>query len=296
MRNWMRAAALLTGMGFSAIFGVAGAGAATTVGQTVDPSTGGECSAPATVIQTGPASYTVPSDGVLTSWSYLAAALPPQLRLKVARPVGPDFTFIGQSTLQTPPPNTLSTYPTRIPVEAGDQIGVGINSPGPCYAAADASYTYFVTPNEEPVGSTTTAPAQSGNVQLDIAAQLEADADGDGFGDETQDLCSTDPGRQTACADLTPPETTIESGPSKTDSHKVSFGFASSEEGSAFQCKLKGKKVRRAGLKKYRPCTSEKGYRRVKPGKYKFLVFATDEAGNVDLTPAKQKFKVVKDA
>jgi hypothetical protein len=42
-------------------------------------------------------------------------------------------------------------------------------------------------------------------VQLESVynADVEPDADGDGFGDETQDLCAADPTRQTACvADL----------------------------------------------------------------------------------------------
>ena len=73
----------------------------------------------------------------------------------------------------------------------------------------------------------------------------------------------------------------------------MAFGFASSEAGSVFECKLIGRKVKRDALKQYAPCTSERSYRRLKPGRYRFLVAATDPAGNVDPTPAKRKFRVI---
>jgi hypothetical protein len=38
-----------------------------------------------------------------------------------------------------------------------------------------------------------------GNVQLDVSARLEADADHDGFGDETQDQCPTNGTIQGPC-------------------------------------------------------------------------------------------------
>jgi hypothetical protein len=125
------------------------------------------------------------------------------------------------------------------------------------------------------------------------------DTDGDGTPD-SEDECPNEagPASNKGCPlpdpDTTAPETTITSGPKKTTKSKVKFGFASSEAGSTFECKLKGKKVKKAALKKYAPCTSKKKYKRLKPGKYTFFVRATDQAGNVDPTPAKRKFKVVK--
>jgi len=93
--------------------------------------------------------------------------------------------------------------------------------------------------------------------------------------------------------DTTAPETIIVSGPVKTDKPKVKFGFASSEVGSTFQCKLKGKQVTTIEQKQYGPCTSKKVYKGLKPGKYKFFVFATDAAGNADATPATSKLKIL---
>jgi hypothetical protein len=67
---------------------------------------------------------------------------------------------------------------------------------------------------------------------------------------------------------------------------KVKFKFSSSEPGSSFECKL--------DKKKYKPCKSPKKYKRLKRGKHKFKVRATDAAGNTDPSPAKDKFKVVR--
>lgn len=94
--------------------------------------------------------------------------------------------------------------------------------------------------------------------------------------------------------DTTAPETTILSGPVKTNKPTVKFGFKSSEAGSTFQCRLTGKKVTRIKQKRYGPCTSKKLYRRLKPGKYKFFVFATDAAGNADPTAAVARLTIVK--
>jgi hypothetical protein len=128
---------------------------------------------------------------------------------------------------------------------------------------------------------------------MDLSAQLEADADGDGYGDETQDECPTDASTHGACPDTTAPDTTITSGPTKTDSKKAAFGFSSTEQGSTFQCKLTGKKVKKAAVKQYGPCTSKKTYKGLTAGKYKFFVVSTDGAGNPDPTPAELKLKVV---
>jgi hypothetical protein len=92
------------------------ASAATQIGEAVDPTDGGVC-APSdrTFLQTGPAQYVIPSSGVLTSWSYQAAADPPQLKFKVAWiATGIQYLIVGESELQSPASNSLNTYGTRI--------------------------------------------------------------------------------------------------------------------------------------------------------------------------------------
>jgi len=118
-------------------------------------------------------------------------------------------------------------------------------------------------------------------------ADVEADADNDGFGDETQDQCPTDASTQGQCPpDTDPPETTITKGaPNKTEKHKVKFKFTSDEPGSTLECKT--------DKKPYKPCTSPKTVKRLDDGKHKFKVRAIDAAGNVDPSAAKDKFKVI---
>jgi hypothetical protein len=82
----------------------------------------------------------------------------------------------------------------------------------------------------------------------------------------------------TAC-DSTPPETTIDSGPSGAiASSSASFTFSSSEPGSSFECRLDG-----AG---WAACSSPRSYTGLGLGTHSFSVRATDAAANVDPSPA----------
>jgi hypothetical protein len=86
--------------------------------------------------------------------------------------------------------------------------------------------------------------------------------------------------------DTVAPETTITKKPKKKSTkRKAKFKFESSEDGSTFECKL--------DKKPFKPCASP-FKKKVKPKKHKFKVRAIDAAGNVDPTPAKAKFKVLK--
>ena len=119
---------------------------------------------------------------------------------------------------------------------------------------------------------------------------LEPDADGDGFGDETQDGCPTEPATQGECQvqpDTAAPDTTITEGPKKKSKKKAAeFGFSSSEPGSTFECNLDDNFG-------FVPCTSPEDVK-VGKGKHTFQVRATDAAGNTDPTPATQTWTVKK--
>lgn len=125
---------------------------------------------------------------------------------------------------------------------------------------------------------------------------LYAGAGGDSaivtFGRESEPIVGPGPG---PTSDTDPPQTSITKKPKKKAKKPVTtFRFKSDEAGSRFQCKLTGKGVKKK-LKKYRPCNSRKKiYRKLKNGKKQFLVRATDAAGNVDPTPAKYKWKVIR--
>jgi hypothetical protein len=82
------------------------------------------------------------------------------------------------------------------------------------------------------------------------------------------------------------PNTKIRKRPRKR-SHDASptFKFKSTEKSSKFKCKL--------DHRRYRKCRTPKTYHHVKPGKHVFKVKAIDAEGNVDKTPAKDRFKVL---
>lgn len=117
-------------------------------------------------------------------------------------------TVNAQSQIFTPTAGQVTQIATRIPVvntvelidrepvEVVDYLGLKILDPTthmPAHASAgtaSALGTFF--PAAVPLGSTQAmSGGMPGRVAL-IQADYEPDADGDGFGDETQDSCSTD--------------------------------------------------------------------------------------------------------
>jgi hypothetical protein len=87
-------------------------------------------------------------------------------------------------------------------------------------------------------------------------------------------------------ADTDPPQTRITKKPKKKlRARRVSFSFSSTERGSKFQCRI--------DRKRFGTCRSPKKYS-LKPGKHTFQVRATDVAGNVDRSPAKYAFRVLR--
>jgi hypothetical protein len=119
---------------------------------------------------------------------------------------------------------------------------------------------------------------------------LEPDQDGDGYGDETQDGCSTSAATQGPC-DTTAPRSDIRSGPGRSGWTTVRFRFRSDDASATFECRLKGRHAR-PHVKQWRPCTSPVSYRRLEPGTYTFLVRGTDPLGNRERSPARRRFHV----
>jgi hypothetical protein len=216
------------------------AGAAVPVGQTFTPDQffGGE----GTFIQsTSPGnSYAVPTDGVITNWSFEAAAgTTPPLKLKIVRHAGgDDFTTIGDSQLETPTPATLNTWTTRIAVKAGDLLGHYY--PGPMtvsyrdvsgYDTHDISGSPGTPGLDPPPGTTVTYSPNPGN-QIDVSAVLEPDADQDGFGDESQDKCLGTPGAANGCPSTVTIDKLKQNGDTKVKVTATVPGAGSLEVGS----------------------------------------------------------------
>lgn len=84
--------------------------------------------------------------------------------------------------------------------------------------------------------------------------------------------------------DTTAPGTTIVTGPHNRTTRKIAtYRFTSSEAGSSFECKV--------DKRRFRPCISPTTFK-VHTGIHKFKVRATDPTGNVDPSPARDRFRV----
>ncbi len=115
--------------------------------------------------------------------------------------------------------------------------------------------------------------------------QAVTDIGGDEFVDPTPPDCSPPP--PGGGKDTTPPETTIDKGPKKKiRKRKAKFRFSSDDPEATFECKL--------DKAEFEPCMSPQKYKHLKRKKHRFEVRAIDQAGNVDATPDKLKWKVKK--
>jgi hypothetical protein len=262
------------------------AGAATTIGQTFTPTN--DCTGPIIWTQTtSPGNaYAVPSRGVITSWAFEAAGTTDAVRFKLIRPAGGNnFTVIGEGDLVLPAQGQLNTYAIRIPVVAGDLIALFVQSGLQCAIpqSPPGSYVQSTHNGDLAPGMTDTFNPGAFTFQTDLSAVLEPDADNDGFGDETQDLCPSDGAIHTDC---TPPDTQLLKGPKEKTKKKIAtFEFNSTEPGSTFECSLDGAA--------FAACASPDTLK-VKKGKHTFAVRSTDAAGNADTSPASDDWKVKK--
>jgi len=266
---------------------------ATTLGSPGAPT--GSCAGPGTLVETiqiqraNGAKDAAPAPGIITSWTYDQGAGESVVTLRTYRPTATanQYTVLAEDGA----PRTLAansgahTFPTRLPVNAGDTIGLRVTS-GTCLTTTSSTNDKLLIKAgpPTPVGGTVTFPVTSSAVTTFVTAVLEPDADHDGYGDETQDRCPQLASTQRAC----PPDTAITKKP-KRHSHKPKskLTFTSTAAGSTFSCSIDGKTAK--------GCTSPATYKCLKPGKHTFSVVATEPTGVVDPTPATTKFRVSAD-
>jgi hypothetical protein len=172
---------------------------------------GGPCNFACPRVQTttaGGASTAAPFDGVVVRWR-LQAPQPGMYLIRVLSPApGGGYTVTGSSDpVLIGSDEQLWTFTTRLPIASGGYIAM---LPPPT-----ASEQWQYTP---PAGATWSSfdDAPSGNVMLATPvagvsmydADIEPDADHDGYGDITQDACPTDASTHGTCTspvDTTPP-------------------------------------------------------------------------------------------
>lgn len=199
--------ALATAMLALAAFGSAGASAATEIGNSC---AGEEVFPEVTFASLASSSMpaTVQSAGVITSWALNnSSTVPPGIlsqSLKVFRPTGTptQYQVVGESAA-SPISTGINRFDTRIPVQAGDFVGASGTYEGTVYTfycvtgnPADR-FAYFL--GSPPPGTTVNSLTESEGAAAPVTARVEPDADGDGFGDETQDGCPQSGALQSPC-------------------------------------------------------------------------------------------------
>jgi Domain of unknown function DUF11 len=135
-----------------------------------------------------------PSDGVIVRWRVRSASPAATITLRTLQPSGSSYAGVSASDSQTVPSGT-STYAARIPVKAGDIIGVDMSGSAKIFVPSTAFGSQIFNP---PLTSSR-PPSMRVDDELLVNADIEPDVDGDGYGDETQDLCPSDASRHTAC-------------------------------------------------------------------------------------------------
>lgn len=192
--------------------------AATTVGQVSPPgmgitcNTGGQSGELVQLLNATGNGYAVPAGGgVITSWSTAASGGVGTIRLRVysADSNATSITPVAESDPVEFAPDPAGAHLTRIPVKGGEHIGFAVSATGGtgCAFANNANADVVVVSksigplNQAKPIALPDAAAQS-TALLSIAAGVEADTDGDGYGDETQDRCPSQAAAHDACSNV----------------------------------------------------------------------------------------------
>jgi hypothetical protein len=209
---------LLAFVVLAATFAVAGpASAAVTIGSNLKhmPNAGvGDSSValemlPATSQATG--GVVAPSAGVVVRWRFRNHS-PGSPVVATPRIFSGNVGGAAGSPITAPAVNAVFTYPTRLPIKAGDVFGYDATGIIPAYyepgAGTTARWTALLGPGEA------RAPAAFyPDLEPLINADIEPDADQDGYGDETQDQCSMDASAHGPCP---PPPAPTQPSPADT--------------------------------------------------------------------------------
>jgi Big-like domain-containing protein len=128
-----------------------------------------------------------PSAGVITRWRVRNGAIGTLGRLQVIHRDSPTTAVEVAHTAEVSiPADVTSTHATRIPIAAGDEIALMCcTNGGDMFANGSGTTDTWTTP----LSTVPTAPNFSDPIELLVNADIEPDADTDGFGDETQDNC-----------------------------------------------------------------------------------------------------------
>jgi hypothetical protein len=260
-----------------------------------------------------PSSGGAPIDGVITKFRIraLGDGAPATVTFRVANisQLDPDTALASSAgtgpTVTVPQSNgdpaPTTEVPARVPVSRGQHLAIdGSANIEATYDASGSKFSYVFGP---PLVDGQAARGSNAVIgELLVSADIEPDADHDGFGDETQDQCPTQATTQGPCDRTAPAVSGL----------RVSGGklFYTLSEGATVSLKLqkasngrkvKGRCVRQTRRNRHKPrCTRfvtvGSGFagpggaganqvaipraRRLKAGRYRLAMTVTDAAGN----------------
>lgn len=215
MRSWL-AATTAVAVGVIGLLGAASASAATEFGDTCVGN--GAAPGPYTLTtKSDPSSalpIAAPVSGIVTQLKVNidSSFSPPPVPswIKVLHPTGAPESFLVSGEAQmTLHPGTLNAADVRMPIQAGDKLG--LYGAVVEFAPGEFGPISFLCASDHAPGAQ--IQVHEGNLLLGetgsffspapeavpIVARIEPDADGDGYGDETQDGCPQSAALQTAC-------------------------------------------------------------------------------------------------
>lgn len=138
----------------------------------------------------------VGADGVITKWRLQSGSGGGPVTLRVLRRESAGLRAVASSDQQTTVAG-VAEYAARIPVLAGDAVGVDNSNSALIFGASARSSSVFDPAVAAGALAPAPRPAPLGvGRELLVNATIEPDTDRDGFGDETQDACPGDSARQ----------------------------------------------------------------------------------------------------
>ncbi len=178
----------------------------------------------------------------------------------------------------------------RIPARSGDVLGLYVAGPTEsslCARDTGSESDTFLYVAGNLTSGPATAPDNAPAFQIAVAATLEpdADADADGYGDVSQDLCPTEARTHATC-----PAPQTKAGKARVKKklvkgrRQVTVAFSASKPGGRFQCALDS-------ATKFRTCTSPHRTR-LKVGKHVLRVRSIGANGQIETTPAVVRIRI----
>ena len=192
----IRTTTILFALGIVAGLAVApiGAMAATTIGSNLlaaSPAGGLGCPNESCTVSNVAPLGVAPSTGVVVLWRVKVGATTSPAALRILRPGNSSTrTGVGTSPTENPPANQVSIYDVQLPIHAGDAIGLDCCAGGFPFKNFLARSTSSLVQWSPPLLNA--GPARSAIMTLPgfevlVNADIEPDANRNGFGDETQE-------------------------------------------------------------------------------------------------------------